>query len=50
MSGRIFLISENGGLTALGQEPYETEGKLQELMDHYPDLIPDAQVDPNDSR
>ncbi len=32
MSGSIFLVGEDGGLTELREQPYEAEPALQELL------------------
>jgi len=39
MSGSIFLMGEDGGLTELREQPYEAEPVLQELLARCPDLL-----------
>jgi len=50
MSGSIFLMGEDGGLTELREQPYEAEPVLQELLARYPDLLAGDQVDPAEPR
>ena len=44
MSGKIFLIQENGCLKEMNEELYESEKLLQELLEKYPNLIDGDQI------
>jgi len=44
MSGGIFLISDNGNLVELENQPYDSENLLQELLAKYPNLIAGEQI------
>lgn len=50
MSGSIFLMRDDGGLTELREQPYEAEAVLQGLLARYPDLLAGEQVDPAEPR
>ncbi len=45
MTGRIFLIDQNGSLTGLTEAPYNSEELLQRLLADYPDLLAGDQID-----
>ncbi len=49
MSG-IFLVHDNGSLVKMSEEPYENEGKLQELLASYPDLLAGDQMNDSEPR
>lgn len=45
MSGRIYLLEENGTLQSLSEQSYTSEDLLQTLLENYPDLLPGEQID-----
>jgi hypothetical protein len=45
MSGRIYLLEENGTLQSLSEKPYTSEDLLQTLLENYPDLLAGEQID-----
>jgi hypothetical protein len=45
MSGRIYLLEEDGTLQSLSEQPYASEDLLQTLLEHYPDLLAGEQMD-----
>ena len=45
MTGRIYLLQDNGTLQSLTERPYANEGLLQELLVDYPDLLAGDQMD-----
>lgn len=45
MSGRIYLLEENGTLQSLSEKPYASEDLLQTLLENYPDLLAGEQID-----
>ena len=45
MSGRIYLLEENGTLQSLSEQPYASEDLLQTLLEDYPDLLAGEQID-----
>lgn len=46
----LFVLKEDGALIPLSAAPYVTEGKLQELIERYPALLPGDQIDPESPR
>jgi len=45
MTGRIYLLEENGTLQSLSEKPYASEDLLQTLLEDYPDLLAGEQID-----
>jgi len=45
MSGKIYLLEENGTLRSLDKKPYDSEDLLQMLLERYPDLLAGDQID-----
>ena len=45
MTGRIYLLQEDGGLHPLEERPYGSEDLLQGLLGSYPDLLAGDQID-----
>ncbi|MHC1594613.1 MAG: hypothetical protein ACXQT2_04820, partial [Methanotrichaceae archaeon] len=45
MSGKIYLLEENGTLRSLDKKPYDSEDLLQTLLERYPDLLAGDQID-----
>lgn len=43
----IFLIGEDGALTAMSNEPYESESPLQRLIAQHPDVLSEGTVTPS---
>jgi len=50
MSGRIYLLQENGSLQAMSERSYVTEERLQILLKDYPDLLAGEQMDEENPR
>ncbi len=50
MSNKIFLIGNNNKLSAMEEQPYDSEDILQELLEEYPDLLAGEQVDSDNPR
>ena len=50
MTGKIYLIQENGTLQPLSEQPYASEDLLQGLLGQYPDLLAGDQIDGNSPR
>lgn len=50
MADEIFLIDKDGGLTAMSDQPYESESLLQRLIAQHPDVLVGGQVDPSRPR
>lgn len=50
MSGKIYLMGDDGGLVAMHEEPYEAEALLQKLLAEYPDLLAGDQMRPSSPR
>jgi len=46
MTGGVFLIQDDGQLVEMGEQPYGSEEKLQELVAKYPNLLAGSQIDP----
>ncbi len=44
MSGKIYLLEENGTLRSLDKKPYDSEDLLQTLLVRYPDLLAGDQI------
>jgi hypothetical protein len=44
MTGKIYLLQENGSLQAMSERSYVTEERLQALLGDYPDLLAGDQV------
>ena len=45
MTGGVFLIQDDGELVEMGEQPYGSEEKLQELLARYPNLLAGSQID-----
>jgi hypothetical protein len=45
MSGKIYLLEDNGTLQFLNEKPYDNEDLLQKLLEDYPDLLAGDQMD-----
>lgn len=45
MNGGIFLIQNDGRLSEMKEQPYKSEGLLQELLAKYPNLLAGDQMD-----
>ncbi len=45
MTGGVFLIQDDGQLVEMGEQPYGSEEKLQELLARYPNLLAGGQID-----
>jgi hypothetical protein len=45
MSGRIYLLEQNGALQSLAEQPYASEDFLQTLLADYPVLLAGEQMD-----
>ena len=50
MSGKIYLLQENGSLQAMTERSYVTEERLQVLLRDYPDLLAGDQIDEENPR
>jgi hypothetical protein len=50
MSGKIYLMGDDGGLVAMEEKPYEAEALLQKLLAEYPDLLAGEQMRPSSPR
>lgn len=50
MSGKIYLIQEDGNLKEMNEELYESEGLLQDLLEKYPNLIDGDQINRSSPR
>jgi hypothetical protein len=50
MSGKIYLLQENGSLQAMSERSYVTEERLQALLGDYPDLLAGDQMDEENPR
>lgn len=50
MSGKIYLIQEDGSLKGMVERPYGTEDILQKLLAQYPDLLAGEQVNSDEPR
>jgi hypothetical protein len=48
MTDAIFLIDDTGTLRRLESQPYDSEDRLQALIAEHPDLLPGAQINPED--
>ena len=48
MSGKIYLLRENGSLQAMSERSYVTEERLRVLLGDYPDLLAGDQIDEED--
>jgi hypothetical protein len=44
VTGKIYLLQENGSLESLTEQPYASESLLQELLGTYPDLLAGDQI------
>lgn len=44
MTGRIYLLQDNGALQSLDQQAYESEDLLQRLLAEHPDLLAGEQM------
>ena len=45
MSGGIFLLQKDGQLVEMGEQPYDSEELLQQLLAEYPSLLAGSQMD-----
>ena len=45
MGGGIYLIQDDDQLVEMTEQPYETEERLQELLEKYPNLLAGDQID-----
>jgi hypothetical protein len=50
MSGKIYLLKEEGTLEPLDEEVYASEDLLQTLLEKYPDLLAGDQIDQSEPR
>lgn len=50
MAERIYVMNEEGSLHPLCEEPFSTEGILQELLAKHPELLDGEQIKPADPR
>lgn len=50
MSGGIYLVQGDGGLVEMTEQDYASEGRLQELLAKYPNLLAGDQIDGNEPR
>ncbi|MEA3510778.1 MAG: hypothetical protein U9R51_05015, partial [Actinomycetota bacterium] len=50
MSGKIYLVGDDGELLTMQEEPYEAEALLQRLLAEYPDLLAGDQMRPSAPR
>ena len=50
MAERIYIRSDNGGLSPLEEEPFSTEDELQALIAAHPELLDGQQIRPGDPR
>ena len=48
--GGIFLLNDAGDLVELHEQPYESEGILQELLERHPSLLAGQQISPVEPR
>lgn len=49
-NSKIFLVGEEDSLIPMLETGYITEDTLQDLLAHYPDLLPGDQIDPENPR
>ena len=45
MGGGIYLIQDNDQLVEMTEQPYESEERLQEMLEKYPNLLAGDQID-----
>jgi len=50
MSSGMFIIQDDGSLIPMSEQPYDSEGLLQELIARYPDLLAGNQIRSGDPR
>ena len=50
MTGKIYLLQEDGSLQAMSERSYVTEERLQVLLKDYPDLLAGEQMDEENPR
>ena len=50
MTGKIYLLQENGSLQVMSERSYVTEERLQALLGDYPDLLAGDQMDEENPR
>jgi len=50
MAGKIFVLRDDGVLTALTQEPYSNEDFFQGLIEKHPDILAGDQINPDNPR
>src|SRR5947209_18003517 len=50
MSDSIYLLQPDNSLVQVSQAPYLAESELQRLLDQHPELLPGAQIDPEEPR
>jgi hypothetical protein len=45
MCGSVFQIRDDGKLVEMFEQPYDSEGRLQELLANYPDILGGKQIE-----
>ncbi len=50
MTGKIYLVEDNGTLRSLEEQLYDSEALLQTLLEKYPDLLAGDQIDESSPR
>ena len=50
MTGKIYLVEDNGTLRSLEEQLYDSEDLLQTLLERYPDLLAGEQIDESSPR
>lgn len=50
MSGRIYLLRPDAGLSPMTESPYDSESMLQQLLATHPDLLAGEQIDQEEFR
>jgi hypothetical protein len=50
MTDSIFLLQSDGSIAHMGATDYDAEVDIQRLLAQHPELIPGAQINPNDPR
>ncbi len=48
MAERIYLLADQGGLSEMTEERFDTEATLQKLIAEHPELLAGEQIDPRD--
>ena len=49
-SGKIFVITKEGNISVMQENPYDSEDALQQLLANYPDLLAGDQISPEEPR